>query len=280
MTTKFIISFVFVILTSYFTCGRTPVVEQRVNMAEAYACDEFRIDSEQYGANMRFQFRTKILVVGKDSLQVDALRENLNKFGDQVNFYFKITSIEHRDACPEVPISYNRLLEDNYTPGFITIIIVCDNVNFEEEYKNRIDGAALGIPTLEDPTTGRPVLFVRSSVAYGKILHHEVSHTFGGQHTFKGYDLFEKGMTCDTRIGDGQPDTVTPLRTGSVGAKSCEYYAPIEALKDYTRDEILNMVRNPLSYSPEACMGLFTESQVQMMRKMVEVNSRLQDCIM
>ena len=279
MTTKFIISFICVSLLSLFTCDKGMVDEQKVNLSNNYACDEFKINSEQYGPSMKFNFRIKILVVGKDSLEVDNLRDNLNRFGDQANFYFKIMSIDYKGVCPENQVSYNKLLEDNYTPGFITIIIVCDNIRFEEEFRSRIDGAALGIPTLEDPTLGKPVLFVRNSVAYGKILHHELCHLYSGQHTFKDYDMANKGMNCETRYGDGQPDTVTPLRVGSIGEQSCEYYAPEEALKDYSRDEILNMVKNPMSYSPEKCMGLFTESQIQKMRKMVEINSRLQDCI-
>ena len=78
--------------------------------------------------------------------------------------------------------------------------------------------------------------------------------------TFKDYDYENKGLNCETRFGDGINDTVTPLRSGSVGVETCEYYAPEDALKDYSREEILNMVRNPLSYSSPSCMGEFTKA--------------------
>lgn len=281
MTTKFIISFLLITLTSYFTCGRVPVEEKRVNLSDKYLCEEFKINSEQYGPNVTYDFRVKVMIMGSDSLQIDKLSNNLYQFGNQAKFTFKIVSIENRDICTDGRISYLEMLENNYSPGFITIIIVCDDMKFDEEGKNgsRIDGATLGIPTLEDPTLGRPVLFVRNSSAYGKILHHELGHIWNLSHSFKDYDMVEKGLTCNAYIGDGQPDTVTPLRLGSVGERSCEYYAPEGALKDYTSEEILNLVKNPMSYSPEKCMDKFTESQIQKMRKAVEVNSRLQDCI-
>jgi len=274
--TKLFILFSFL---GIFTCNNSKSYEERVNLSNQYACEQFEIKNEQYGVNTKHTFKVQVIVIGTDTLRLEDLEANLKDFGRQANFEFKIIKTHFDSICTAYPISYQKMLEDNYTPGLITIMIVCDHVRFEEEGDGRIDGAALGIPELDDPTKGRPILFVRSSVAYGKILHHEGSHLLGLSHTFKDYDYDNRGLNCDVRIGDGVPDTVTPIRTGSVGAESCLYYAPEAALKDYSREEIMNMVRNPQSYSPPSCMGEFTEAQVQKMRKMIEVNSRLQDCL-
>lgn len=254
--------------------------ENKVNLSNKYACEQFKIDTEQYGPDNSFKFRTRIITIGTDSLELGRLTKNLDEFGRQLKFSFGIVKIESSLPCTNVRSSYNSLLENNYMPGFITIIIVCDEIRFLEEGNNRVDGAALGIPTLEDPTAGKPIIFIRKSSAYTKVLHHELGHVFALSHTFKDYDTYKKGLTCDTRYGDGQPDTVTPLRMGSVGEKSCDYYAPEAALKDYSKEEISNMVANIMSYSPSSCMQSFTESQIQKMRKIVELNGRLQDCIM
>lgn len=273
--TKLFILFSFL---GIFTCTNSKSYEERVNLSNTYACEQFEIKNEQYGVNTKHTFKVQVIVIGTDTLRLEDLEANLKDFGRQANFEFKIIKTHFDSICTAYPISYQKMLEDNYTPGLITIMIVCDHVRFEEEGDGKIDGAALGIPELDDPTKGRPILFVRSSVAYGKILHHELGHSVGSlSHTFKDFDVDNKGMTCFS--GDKIPDTVSPLRTGSVGAKTCSYYAPEEVLKEYTEEEILNLTSNPMSYSPSSCLGEFTEAQIQKMRKGVELNPRLQDCL-
>lgn len=277
MTNKFIISFIILIM-SIFSCSDNSY-EIKTNLSNSYACENFKLNSEQlYGLNKHHTFLVRLVRIGDDTINGNRLKENLRQFGDQFNISFQIGVVDIVPICGGT-VSYLKTLEQYHTPGYITMVVFCDSIAFTEEKNEKIQGAALGVPTLEDPTLGKPVLCIRSSVLYTKVLHHEIAHLFSLQHTFKDYDYNNKGLNCNSYIGDGQPDTVTPLRVGSVGAKSCKYYAPQEALKDYTDAEIENMVQNPMSYSSPQCLGVFEESQVEKLRKMIEVNSRLQDCI-
>lgn len=278
MTNKFIISFIILIM-SIFSCSDLSN-EEKVNLSDAYSCENFRLNSEElYGFGKHHTFNVRLIRIGDDTIDQNRLKKNLSEFGDQFNISFRIGVMDVVPICGGTT-SYLKALEEYHTPGYVTIVVFCDSIDFtEEKGEIKIQGAALGVPSLEDPTLGKPVLFVRFPGIYNKILHHELGHIFHLDHTFKGYDMVAKGLSCNNYIGDGQPDTVTPLRLGSVGSKSCKYYAPPEALKDYTDAEIENMVVNCMSYSSPNCLQGFTESQIEKVRKAIEVNSRLQDCI-
>ena len=132
-------------------------------------------------------------------------------------------------------------------------------------------GKALGIPTRDNPTTGKPIFFVREEVLYTSVFFHELGHVLGLWHTFHGDDQDEEGLNCF--FGDYAYDTYTPPSDIQYGHNDCNCYTEEELTQEKIRSYL-----NALGYPPPHCMEWeITEGQFRITRKVHSVNSLLQE---
>lgn len=224
-------------------------------------------------------FRVEPVYMGDPSNLTDfssKIENTLNRKFNTGNIYFKALPTSYKTPY-NTTVSFLTYLEENYDPMSIKVLIFPDSISFIEEKLKPIQGAALGIPDKDNPSTGKPILFIRES-KINDVLNHEMGHVFGLYHTFEGNDTDNKGLNCET--GDEVPTTITPDPEGSFYIHECDYFIPKHKKDKYTKEEIQNMVENPMGYAAPYCMKDLNKEQFQKIRKMVEKNSRLQDCLL
>lgn len=96
----------------------------------------------------------------------------------------------------------------------------------------------------------------------GRTLTHEMGHFFGLLHPFDGYSCSIDGDFC--------PDT-PPTNTENFRCNLNARYCPA--------DPRPTMVQNYMDFTDDACMNLFTQCQVQRMRRVLEVSPRRKELI-
>lgn len=242
----------------------------------AYACEIFDLGITSYAPDVDIYFKFQLIVFDSEPLEVTILSEIINNMYNPGGFYFKVQEPIYASMTDSV-VSYLDKLDNYYTPGEIRCLVFPKGIKMYEERNKQIQGAADGIPSIRTPYRARPTFFMRRESLQTDITNHELGHVLGLPHTFKDGDIENKGHSCAT--GDKIPTTTTPHPAGGIFMESCEYFLPKEIDKLYTEEEKQNMVDNPMSYSPEYCMKDLLPEQFQMIRKVISVNSRLQDCI-
>ena len=245
-----------------------------------YACDSYKIVNSNFTSTSKIYFRVEPVVFGDNTFSEvlsNSLEKKLNDSFNAGNIYFKITPPIFKDLY-RGNNSYESYLEDYYNPIAIRILIIPDSIRFLEEKTKIIEGSSAGIPTIQNPSTGKPIIFIRYSQLLTDLLTHEMGHAFGLFHTFEGSDTHNKGLNCDR--GDEIPTTVTPDPFGSFYMEGCDYFLPDSRKSNYTQEEVRNIVENPMGQARPYCMKDLNKEQFQRIRKIIEVNSRLQDSIL
>lgn len=243
-------------------------------ITQNYLCEQFEINSSNYKKDNVINYKVRLIAFNNIAVNEKLIEKNINKWFKDVNFNFKIFDIFHNKLMNPLMSCFD-FLDGYYNNRYITICAIPDEYRFYEEKKIFFYGKANGIPSIKNTTKGKPVLFIRESQLYTKILMHELGHVFGLPHTFEGEDMLDRGFNCVA--GDKIPDTLSPPDGLGVGKKTCEVYAPEGWENNYTMEELENAIQDPMSYSPPHCMGNFSRGQIQEMRKMASVNPRLQD---
>lgn len=240
------------------------------------SCSIYSLNNNSYSYNIALTFKIQPIIIGTTILDVAKLDKVINSKFEKGNVRFIINTPNYL-IKPDTKLSYLDLFETEYVPGIIKVIIVSNTQEFYEDSKNNKLGAADGVPTLNNPSIARPIMFIRENYIYTDIVNHELGHIFGLFHTFENNDLINKGQNCNT--GDEILTTITPHPEGGIYMENCEYYLPEYLRNSYADSDKINIVENIESYSPHHCMKDFNIQQFQRMRKIVEINSRLQDCI-
>ena len=94
----------------------------------------------------------------------------------------------------------------------------------------------------------------------GKTLVHEVGHYLGLRHIW-GDALFEGGCSVDDGIADTPNQEAASNFTCNLNQNSCS-----DGLDDFP-----DMVENYMDYSNDACMNMFTNTQIDVMRIILEI---------
>lgn len=272
-----VIGFLLIILC-FTKCG----LEEEPKLVDSnsqYACPGYKIVNSNFEPNVKIYFRVEPVVFGDVPYTEELgniLEKKLNDKYNKGNIHFKVTPPIYKELFSG-DNSYMTYLDSYYNPLSIRVLIISDSIRFVEERLRIINGSSFGIPTIENPSTGKPIIFIRHSKLTTDLVVHEFGHVFGLFHTFEGKDVTNKGLNCD--CGDEIPTTITPDPLGSFYMEGCDYYLPDGKKDDYTAEEINNIVENPMGYAREYCMKDLNKEQFQRIRKIIEVNSRLQDCI-
>ena len=257
------------------SCLQEPYV--RVPFSQySSACQIYDLDQQSYAPGIDIYFRVQPIVFDSVVIDVQQLEEIINNMYSPGGLYFQVQDPIYADIS-EDPISYLSYLDNYYKAGEIRCLVMPEGISFYEERMNPIMGAADGIPVIDNPSKAKPTFFIRHEALYSDIVNHELGHVLGLFHTFKDNDLDNKGHNCDT--GDKIPSTTTPFPGGYIVLSTCEFELPENAPKHYSDADKKNMVENTMSYSPDICMESLANDQFQRIRKIIEVNSRLQDCI-
>ena len=242
----------------------------------AYLCDSYIPNEDRFKSNVDIYSNIHpIVYTYKDTplpeIDFKRIEKKINKKFGKCNMYFTLSTPQYIEVRDSV-ISYRTDLNTEFRLGELRMSIYPKGIKFYEEGLGIIQGAANGIPSVENPSLGKPIFFIRSEKMYTDIVSHELGHVYGLYHTFQGNDHDLKGLNCDT--GDKIIDTVTPPEDLAIVISTCEPMS--EAIEKYSKEEIQNFIQNPLSYSPDQCMGDFEKTQCDRMRKIVEVNLALQ----
>lgn len=269
--------FIFCLLfTLFVSCNEKDGTVLVSRLQEMYACEEYTIDSPSYMHNIEHVMKLRVVNMSNSYINLPILEETINRKFSTTKISFDIRTYSE---IPTPFVVYPRdLFEEHFKFGFITMVVIPDGSIIDGGNRQ---GAADGIPSLENVSLGRPVFFVKElalkSVNMG-IVAHEIGHVLGLAHTFQDYDMYNKGLNCET--GDKVPDTVTMPSNSLVDTKSCTHYLPDELKDIYTEKEKQEAGVNYMSYSPPTCLSSFTEGQIQFMRKMIEVNPLLNQSIL
>jgi len=264
--------FLFAIFLSCNESTDTIIVEDIIK--SNYLCDNFTITLDEYKGDVHHVFRVKPVVVGNIAFNRNRFWKNIEEFWKPYNISFILEPTSKVDKL-DPNSTIKECLDGYYENGYLVALILPTGIKLSAPLN--VTGQANGIPSLSNPAKGKPVFFILEEAMYTNIVNHEIGHTLGLNHTFQYNDVRNKGLNCDS--GDGVPDTVTPIEGGGVGAITCKYYAPEDWIKDYTEDEIDNLVTNVMSYSHPNCITSVTEGQLQKIRAQIAINSRLQDAI-
>lgn len=274
-----IIGFIFlVIMGLIISCNKEE--DKPIMLSEAsYSCPQNAISNAQYQTDRVITYNVKVYKINGASFSKVRTASVLNAkqyFGGS-NIQFDFYSVEELDIDVDV-MSYRKYLREYYEQGHITLLIVPDNMLFEENVHDGsfTHGVANGVPKPENVSAGKPTIVIRETAALNGIMGHEMGHVFGLPHTFANNDMRNKGLNCDT--GDKVVDTVTPHPESGIYNESCELYLPKHLEGFYTDEEAENIVGNSMNYSPYNCMIGFSKDQHQKIRKMASINPRLQDC--
>ena len=287
---KLLIYLLAIFLVSCTTTKKVPKKVDEELSAQEMLCDIFTIDNQAFNSDVSVVVNVRIIsYVG----EVDVVKiENVlnNDFNDMKIHFNVVESVEgvldftdnyvgfiYKNSVQR--INYNTLLMENNTSEYLDISILPDDLKLIQEiHRNSvIMGAAAGVPELRNTALGYTSLFIRDNVKFTKILSHEVGHVFGLKHTFHANDLNNNGLNCGT--GDGIPDTANVTSLAKVGNSTCTLYIPEVVANNLTEEQKRNIVENIMSYSPPQCLLEFTEGQAQAVRKMVEINPRIQETL-
>lgn len=268
---KNIIILLFLLLP--FACSKQDRRIVKLNEA-LYLCDSYEPESAQFQSDAILNISIKPIVYiynNKEfyNINFEKIQESLNSKYELCNIKFKMEVPTYIIIINEY-ISFRTNLDRDFKLGELRMAIYPKGVKFIEETVGTIQGAANGIPTLANTSTGRPIFFIRYEKMYTDVVNHELGHVFGLFHTFKSGE-----NTCDT--GDKVIDTIAPPDDLAIFVETCE--GDSKSISSYSKDEIDNFISNPMSYSPNECMTDFTIGQCQRMRKMIEVNLALQAAI-
>jgi len=252
-----------------------PIIEDVVD--QNYICARYEINLSEYTSDNHFKFKVQPIVFGGASINISTVQTLLNKDFKGANISFDIKKPQVVSFIPD-EIYYTEYLEDYYEPQQITILVFPKGISLKEERRGTIQGAALGIPEISNPAKGKPIVFMREEVVHTRITSHEIAHSFGIYHTFTPDPNSPiLGKSCIT--GDLVSTTMVPIEGAGVGNKTCDYYLP-ESFKDtLTQTQIESIVTNIASYSPPQCMEGFDKGQFERMRKIIEINPRIQDAM-
>lgn len=250
--------------------------EEFINTLQSasYSCPKFEIANEKaYGPGVHYRLRVKVIEYNNVTVDVDRLEKTINKFYKKANISVAVHKVEKLIELDTL-VSYKDIFKKTSVSDTFVINVLPDNIYFVEG--KYIQGVANGIPKYENTSIARPNIIMKEHALYTNITNHELGHSFGLKHTFQDLDYYNKGLNCG--LGDGIPTTITPHQQLAVSTKSCKAFLPEHIEARYTEEEIHNMVYNFMSYSPYICLNTIDESQIQEIRKMFELNGRLQDC--
>ena len=240
-------------------------------------CEIYDLEGSSYTRSQDVYFKLQPVIFDNEPIDVGKLQNTVNRRYSQGGYFYEVQSPIYVNDNSE-SISYLRYLYDYYKPGEIRMLVFSNNIEIYEERTNRKYGAADGVPTLENPSKAKPTFFVRREVLYTDVVNHELGHVNGLFHTYEGNDQNDRGATCDT--GDKVPTTLTPPQEAKIDMETCKLYLPKYLDEKYTEEEKSDMVKNVESNFPWECMTEFNDAQFQRMRSILNVNSRLQDCIL
>lgn len=238
-------------------------------------CEVYDLSQNLYTPDVDVYFKIQPIIFDSELLNIEKVGNKLNDKFNEGGFYFKV--LDPIYSPPVDSISFLNSFRDNYEPGEIRMLIFPDSTYFYEDPTNKIIGAADNIPEIDNVAKAKPIFFIRRSKVYSTIIAHELGHVFGLKHTFHDNDIRNKGFNCFS--GDRIKTTVTPHQQISVYTKNCKVFIPAYLKDIYSKEDIRNMVDNIESYSPENCLLKFVPEQFMRMRKILELNPRLQDCI-
>jgi hypothetical protein len=239
-------------------------------------CEIYDLEEQSYTNDIKIKFKIQPIVFDVKPLDVKHIENSINDKFNSGGFYFEVQEPIFKTLLDN-STSYIKLLRDNYKSSEIRMLVVPEKMILYEDEFFKVAGAADNIPELYNIAKAKPTFFIRREYIYTNINSHELGHVFGLKHTFHDQDLRNKGANCDT--GDRIQNTITPHPEVSVYMSDCSIFAPNHIREIYTENELVNMAYNMESYSPEHCMIEFVPEQFMRMRKILELNPRLQDCI-